>query len=153
MSASGAGGDRVRSLFDRAANADSLGGVIFQGIGAILLAIGTAVASGVLTVADVVIVPVQALTNAAAALVGAIFGGAAFIIDAGALSTGISIGPGGQFALGPFSFALGVGAVLLALFVVNAYVSDDRTGNIIPGVPFDVPTPGFQGPEEDEEGG
>jgi len=151
MSASGAGGSRVRRLFDRAASADSLAGVIFQGLGAVLLAVGTAIASGVLTVADVVIVPLSALTTAAGQLIDAIFGGAARIIDFGALATALSIGPGGMFNLGPFSFALGIGAVLLGLYVVTAYLSEEPTGNFVPGIPFDVPTPGFTGPEEDDE--
>jgi len=151
MSASGAGGSRVRRLFDRAASADSLAGVIFQGLGAVLLAVGTAIASGVLTIADVVIVPLSALTNAAGQLIDAIFGGAARIIDFGALATALSIGPDGMFNLGPFSFALGIASVLLGLFVVTAYLSEEPTGNFVPGVPFDIPTPGFVGPEEDDE--
>lgn len=151
MSASGAGGSRVTALFDRAANANSLAGIIFQGIGAVFLAIGTAIASGILTVADVVIIPLTALTNAAGDLVNAIFGGSAQIIQFGALASAISIGPNGLFNLGPFSFVLGVGVVLLALYVVTAYLSEDATGNFVPGIPFDIPTPGFLGPEEEEE--
>jgi hypothetical protein len=152
MSASGgAGGSRVRRLFRQAADAGSLGAVLFRGIGATLLAVGTALASGVLTIADVIIVPLSALTDAASALVGAIFGGAAFIIESGAAATGISIGPGGTFNLGPLTFALGIGAVLLALYLVTAYVSEEPTGNFVPGIPFDAPTPGLDGPEEDDE--
>jgi len=152
MSASGgAGGTRVRRLFERASSADSLAEVIFTGIGAVLLSIGTVLASGVLTVADVIIVPLQTLTTNAGELLDAIFGGAAQIIDLGALSTALSIGPGGRFNLGPLSFALGIGAVLLGLYVVNAYRSEESTGNFAPGIPFDIPTPGFTGPEEDEE--
>jgi len=152
MSASGgAGGSRVRRLFARAADADSLAEVIFRGLGAVILSVGTAVASGILTIADVIIVPVQTLTGAVGQLIDAIFGGAAQIIDFGAIATAISIGPGGRFNLGPLSFALGVGAVLLALYAVTAYVSEEDTGNFVPGIPFDIPTPGFGGPEEDEE--
>jgi hypothetical protein len=151
MSASGAGGSRVRRLFNRAANADSIAGILFQGIGAVFLALGTALASGVLTVADVLIVPLQALTTAAGELIGALFGGAADIIGVGALSTALSIGPGGLFNLGPFTFALGIGAVLLALYLVTAYLSEGPTGNAVPGLPFDVPTPGFEGPEEGDD--
>lgn len=146
-----AGGPRVRNLFDRAADADSLAGVIFQGIGAVLLAIGTAVASGILTVADVVLIPLGALAEAGGDLVDAIFGGSAFILEMGAIETGLSLR--GTFALGPFTFALAVGSVLLALYIVNAYVSEEPTGNFVPGIPFDIPTPGFQGPEEDKEDG
>jgi len=147
----GAGGGRVRRLFNRAASADSLAGIIFQGFGAVFLAIGTAIASGILTVADVLIIPLGALANAGGDLVSAIFGGAGQIIQLGALSTALSIGPDGAFNLGPFTFALGIGAVLLGLFVVTAYLSEDATGNFAPGIPFDVPTPGFLGPEEEEE--
>lgn len=145
------GGPRVRDLMNRAADADSLAGVIFTGLGAVLLAVGTAVASGILTVADVIIIPLSALANAAGDLVDAIFGGSALIIDAGAIETAESLR--GLFALGPFTFALAVASVLLALYVVNAYVSEEPTGNFVPGIPFDIPTPGFQGPEEDKEDG
>ncbi|WP_226010525.1 hypothetical protein [Halomicrobium salinisoli] len=146
-----AGGERVRRLFQRAADAGSLGGVIFEGIGAVLLAVGTALASGVLTIADVLIVPLSALTGAVGDLIDAIFGGAAQIIDIGALATALSIGPGGMFNLGPLTFALAIGSVLLGLYVVVAYLSEEPTGNFFPGIPFDIPTPGFTGPEEDED--
>lgn len=152
MSASGgAGGPRVQALFDRAANADSLAGLIFTGLGAVLLSVGTAMASGVLTVADVVIVPLATLTNAVGQLIDATFGGAAMIVDFGAIATALSIGPGGMFNLGPFSFALGIGAVLLALYVLRAYISEEPTSNFFPGLPFDVPTPFLTGPEEDDK--
>lgn len=153
MSASGAGGSRVQDLFERASSADSLAEVIFTGIGAVLLSVGTAIASGVLTIADVIIVPVGALTAAVGDLIDAIFGGAAQILNVGAITTALSISPDGQFNLGPFTFALAAGAVLLALYVVNAYVSEESTGNFVPGIPFDIPTPGFTGPEEDSEDG
>ncbi|MFC6757889.1 MULTISPECIES: hypothetical protein [Haloarcula] len=151
MSASGAGGGRVSDLFDRAAEADNLASIIIQGFGAVFLAIGSAIASGIITVADVIIIPLSALANAGGDLVGAIFGGAGQIIEFGALATALSIGPDGAFNIGPFTFALGVGAVLLALWLVTAYVSEDSTGNFVPGIPFDIPTPGFTGPEEEEE--
>jgi hypothetical protein len=150
---SAAGGPRVRDLFNRARNAGSLGAVIFNGLGAILLAIGTGIASGILTIADVVIIPLSALANAAGQLVAAIFGGAAGIIQIGAQTTGVSISPEGMFNVGPFTFALGVGAVLLALYVVVAFLSEEDTGNFVPGIPFDIPTPGFTGPEEESEDG
>jgi hypothetical protein len=148
-----AGGPRVQELFDRARDAGSLGAVIFNGLGAIFFAIGGAIASGILTVADVIIIPLSALANAAGQMVNAIFGGAAFIIQIGAQTTGVSIQPGAMFDVGPFTFALGIGAVLLALYLVTAYVSEEPTGNFVPGLPFDIPTPGFGGPEEDDDEG
>ncbi|QLH83225.1 hypothetical protein [Halosimplex pelagicum] len=150
---SAAGGPRVRRLFNRAAEAGDLRTVIFRGIGAVLFAGGSAVASGVLTVADLIIIPVSAMATASGELVSAIFGGSAQIINVGAIATALSIGPGGMFNLGPLTFALGFGAVLLALYLVVAYLSEDPTGNFVPGIPFDIPTPGFAGPEEDDEDG
>lgn len=146
-----AGGERVRRLFEDAANAGSLAGVIFRGIGGILLAIGTAIASGVLTFADLFIVPMSALIGAAGDLINATLGGAAQIISVGAISSALSIGPGGMFNVGPLSFALGIGSALLGLYVVASYLGLPATGNFSLGIPFDVPTPGFGGPEEDTE--
>jgi hypothetical protein len=149
MSASGAGGPRVRRLFRRAAETDNIGQAIFRGIVAVVGAIGTALASGILTLADLLIIPAQALGINLGALVDAIFGGAAFIIRAGAAATGISIGPNGLFA-SPLSFALAVGAVLLALYLVVRYLALPETGNLIAGLPFDFPSPGIEDPEEEE---
>jgi hypothetical protein len=151
VSASGAGGPRVRRLFRRAAEADDLSGILFQGIGAVVFAIGSALASGVLTLADIIIVPMQALTTAVGDLINAIFGGAADIIGAGAVASATSLL--GRFNIGPFTFALGIASVLLGLLAVNAYLSYERTGNVAIGLPFDVPTPGVEGPEEEEPEG
>lgn len=153
MSASGAGGPRVQRLFERAASADSLGGVIFQGIGAILLAIGTGIASGVLTIADLVIVPAQALIQAGADLIDAVFGGAATIIDFGAIGTAISIGPDGLFNLGPLSFALGIGAALLGLYLIIQFAQQRVTGDsfLAGGLGPDLPFFGVTEEGEEEE--
>jgi len=148
-----AGGSRTQRLFNRASSADSLAEVIFTGIGAVLFAIGSAIAAGILTVADLITVPLSALATAAGELVSAIFGGAAFVIRIGAQTTGLSIAPGSMFDVGPLTLALAVASVLLALYIVNAYVSEEPTGNFVPGIPFDIPTPGFTGPEEDDDTG
>lgn len=148
--ATGAGGPRVRRLFERALKADSIGAVIFQVIGTAFFAVGTAIASGILTIADVVIIPLQALTAAVGSLIAAIFGGAASIINLGAIASALSIGPGGRFA-SPISYILAIGIVLGALYLVRAYTSEEPTSNFFPGVPFDPPTPGLLDPEEDDE--
>jgi len=54
----------TRELLDRAANADDLQGLLKQGIGGTLLAIATALISGILTVADVFLVPMRAADSA-----------------------------------------------------------------------------------------
>jgi len=148
MSASG--DDRVWRLFAMA-EGRSLASIILQAFGTVFLGIGTALTTGIVTVADVFIIPLGELTQGAGNLIGSIFGGSALIIDFGALATALSIGPDGAFNVGPFTFALGIGAALLGFYLIIAYLSEDSSGNFVPGIPFDLPTPGFIGPEEEEE--
>ncbi len=53
----------------------------------------------------------------------------------------------GPFNVGPFSFALAIISVLLGLLVLAYYRDEEPTGNLIPGLPTDVPFIG-----ETEEG-
>jgi hypothetical protein len=146
-----AGGDRVRDLFRRAADAGSLGVIIFRGMGAILLAVASVLVTGLFTIADVVVRPLQALIGGVSGLIGSLFGGTILIIDTSAITTALSLGPGGRFAVGPLTFALGIASILLVFVAVNLYLSEPETGNFAIGLPFDIPTPFFQGPEEDNE--
>jgi len=151
MSASGAGGPRVRRLFDRAKNAGSIGGVIFQGLSAILLAIGGALASGIFTMADIFILPMQAFASGAANLTESVLGAFGIVIDFGAIASARSIGPGGLFA-SPLSLPLAVGIILLSAYLVVAYTSEEATTSFFPliGSGFDPPTPGWTDAEEEE---
>jgi hypothetical protein len=149
MSASGAGGPRVRRLFDRAKNAGSIGGVIFQGLSAILLAIGGALASGVFTLADIFILPAQAFATGAAGFVESFLGSFGIVIDFGAIASARSIGPGGLFA-SPLSLPIGFGIIALSGYVIIAFVSEEETTNFFPlvGSGLDIPTPGVEDSEE-----
>jgi hypothetical protein len=151
MSASGAGGPRVRRLFERAKNAGSITGVIFQGASAILLAIGGAIASGVLTVADVFILPLQAFASGAAGFVESFLGAFGVVVDFGAVASAESIGPDGLLA-SPLSLPIAFGIIGLSAYVIIAFVSEEETTNFFPlvGSGFDVPTPGFQDAEEED---
>lgn len=150
MSASGGGSglsQRVSDLFDRAGRADSLADIMVNGIGAILFAFAAILIEGSFTVAEIIILPAAALGEALADLAIALFGSPARIIIAGAQATAQSLV--GQFNVGPLTFALGVGAVLLALYLIQAFRSEEETANIIIGSGIDIPTPGFEGPEEE----
>lgn len=150
MSASGAGGDRVRRLFASAADAGSIGAILFRGLGGILLAVGTAIASGILTLADVFIIPTQNFIQASGNLLTAFFGGAANIVGLGAAGSGQSVGPGGLFA-SPLSFPIAIGIVLLGFYLLLAFISEEDTTNFFPliGTGLDIPTPGFADSEEE----
>ena len=134
-------------LFDRAKNASNLQSLLKQGIGGAILSVFFGITSGVLSLADVVIKPVNALGTAVGNLTTAIFGGPADIILAGVEATAQSIL--GPFNVGPFSFALAIGAVLAGLYLVGRYRGEDETGNFLVGLPIDIP---FVGQEEEGEG-
>lgn len=140
-----ASGSTVDSLFDRASNT-TIAGAITTAVGVFILAPVRAFAEIVFAVSGVLTDPVGALTNAASALINAIFGGAAYIIGEGAATSARNLG-----IFGAVAFIVAIAIVLGALWLVNAYVSEESTGNIIPGIPFDIPTPGFGGPEEEDE--
>jgi len=89
----------------------------------------------------------EALLASLGDLVVAFFGeGAAGIVEAGAEATQTSLQ--GQYSVGPLTFALAIGSVLLGLYVIAQYRDEEDTGNLIPGLPFDVP---FIGEEEEDE--
>lgn len=123
-------------LLDRAQGKD-LGELLRQGFGGVLLALATASISGILSIADLVIKPADAFANALAQLTIAAFGSPARIIIAGANETVRSIT--GPFGVGPLTFALGIAAVLAGLWVIGQYRQETETGNLILGLPFDVP--------------
>lgn len=152
MAPSGAYSERVRELFRQAAEAGSIGGVLFRGIGAVLLAIGSALASGILTLADVFIIPTQAFITEIGGLIESLIGGAATIVDFGAIASALSIGPGGLFA-SPLSFIFGIAIILGGIWLLLAFISEEPTTNFLPliGTGFDVPTPGFTDAEEDDK--
>lgn len=148
--APGAYSERVRDLFRQAAEAGSIGGVLFRGIAAVILAIGAALSSGILTIADVVIIPLQTITREVGGLIESVFGGAGLIIDFGAIASAVSIGPDGLFA-SPLSFIFAFAIVLGALYLLRAYVSEEPTSSFFPGLPFDPPSPLLTDPEEDDK--
>lgn len=124
----------------------SLESLIRQGLGGALLGVATMVISGVISAGEVVTKPLDALGVALSDLTMAIFGAPADILIAGADESARSLGAG--WSLGPFTFAFAVVAVLAALWIVGRYRDEEETGNIVPGLPFDVPFIG-----ESEEAG
>lgn len=137
----------AQDLLNRAKNATDLQALLKQGIGGSILAVFFGITSGILSLADLVIKPVDSFATALGDLVTAIIGGPAEIVYAGVTATAESIL--GPFNLGPFSFALAIGSVLLGLLVLSYYRDEEETGNLIPGLPTDVP---FIGETEEGEG-
>ena len=133
-------------LLDRAKGADDLGGLVKQGVGGTLLAMSTAIISGILSLNDVVTEPLDALAGALAELTVALFGSPAEIVFAGAQATAESLL--GPFNVGPLTWALGIGSVLAGLWIIGRFRDEEETGNLIPGLPFDIP---FIGEEEEAD--
>lgn len=134
-------------LIDEAADAGTLENLLQRGIGGTMLAFSVVVIDIIVTAGQVVVQPMSALAGALAVNVDAMFGGPAEVILAGVEATAASIL--GPFNLGPLSLALAVASVLAAFWVIAVYRDEEDTGNLIPGLPFDVPFIGEQ--EEDED--
>lgn len=138
-------------LLDRATG-KSLRDVIATGIGGTLLAISASLISGILSIADLFIKPTQSLGAALGQIVNAFFVAPLEIIIQGAQTSAESLSPGAAFDLGPFTLSLAIVSVLIALYIVAAYLQEDETSNVIPGAPFDISLPFFREEEGDERG-
>ncbi|KOX92816.1 hypothetical protein AMS69_10165 [Haloarcula rubripromontorii] len=55
----------------------------------------------------------------------------------------------GETLAGTLAFPITVGIVMLALYLVVRYLREDETGDVLPGLPIDVPTDIFGVEEED----
>lgn len=159
MSASG-DDSGVLPIIQDARGFDSIGAILFGGIGGIFLAFAQQIIATVRAVFNLFIVPLQTMASVVGQFLIALFGGVADIIGQGAATTIVSIAPGGAFAFGPLTFAEGIGAAALGLFVVALLISQNITSNVIPGLLVDIPfigrfaeTPEQEEPVEgDEEG-
>lgn len=136
----------------REAEGKTLGETLQNGIAGILLGIAASIISGILTVADLVIIPANALANALPNVVDAFIVEPLRIIEQGAQTSAISLMPGSTFAVGPFTLAFGIIAVLAAYWILSKYLQEDETSNVIPAAPFDISLPWFSEEEGNEEG-
>lgn len=152
MSSSGDISSRTQRLFERASQETRLLGVIFTGLSAVLFAIADGAAGIALTIGDLFIRPGQAFAGSIASFIEGLFGGAGTILNVGAITTALSIGPDGLFNVGPATFALAIVSVAAGYYVIALYLARDDTGNVFFGLPIDLPTPGFEDPEEGTEG-
>jgi hypothetical protein len=55
----------------------------------------------------------------------------------------------GETLAGTLAFPITVGIVMFALYLVVRYLREDETGDVLPGLPIDVPTDIFGVEEED----
>ncbi|WP_420182836.1 hypothetical protein ACNO8S_16240 (plasmid) [Haloarcula sp. KBTZ06] len=55
----------------------------------------------------------------------------------------------GETLAGTLAFPITVGIVMFALYMVVRYLREDETGDVLPGLPIDVPTDIFGVEEED----
>ena len=136
---------RSQDLLAQAGRAKDLATILKKGFGGIMLAVSSSIVGIILSGAEVAIQPMYAMAGALADLAVAIFGSPAEIVIASATATAASLT--GQFNVGPFTLMLGVGSVLGALWLIGRYRDEEETGNLVPGLPFDLPFIG-----ESEEG-
>lgn len=137
-----------QDIFSRARSV-GLPQVVSGGIGGIWLALYLAGIDFIQAAANLIILPVEAVGINASNVVQAFIGGAARIIQQGAITAQQSLLPGQVWAIGPFSFAISVGAIGIALYVMAELLSLEPTSDTIPFTFTDLP---FLGVDEEEEG-
>jgi hypothetical protein len=126
--------------------------VVFLGIGSVLLAVATALASGILTIADVPIKILQGFASGGGQFVNNLLGGFGIVIGSGAAGSASAIGPNTPFAL--FGLPIAAGLIGLTGYIYAAYAAEERTTNFFPLIGtggWDIPTPFFE--DAEEEGG
>lgn len=136
-------------IIARARSYPGLGALLFGGIGGVLLAGFEQTIAFILTASRFFLTPLQVFTEQLGRVIISFVGGGADIILAGVGTSVSSLAPGGQFALGPFTFAEAIGAAALGLGVMAFVLSLSPTSDLIPFSFTDVPGP--LGIDEDEE--
>jgi len=94
--------------------------------------------------------PFSSAGEAVGALLTGLFQAPGDLLDAGAdiSEQALRVALGETFA-GILAFPVTVGLVMLGLYLIVLYLREDETGNVLPGVPVDVPTSIFGTTEED----
>lgn len=134
------------SILDRVAG-KTIEEVAKQGFSGVIMAIGVSVISGVLSIGELLTSPIDALTRVFGQVIQSFFVTPLSIIAEAALASAQSVGPGGEWTIGPFTLLLGLVTVLAFFWILARYLSEDETSNVAPGLPFDL---GFW-PFRDEE--
>lgn len=140
------GDSRVQAAFERASESESLAESLRLGISAVFTAIGAVFTTGVFTLADLWILPAQALADVTAFGVEVIFGSPLGVIFAGAQETMESLT--GGWSLGPFTLPFAVAIVLFTFWIVYQSIQEPESSNIFPIGVTDIP---FVGTEEEGE--
>ncbi|MFC7077872.1 hypothetical protein [Haloarcula halophila] len=139
----------ARQLIARARDTDNLGTTIVGGIGGTFLAVFYSGIDLIQAIVNLLVLPLEALGTNAAANVTALVGGAARIVQQGALTTQQSILPGQAWAVGPLTFGFSIAATGAGLFIMSEILARAPTSDLIPFTFTDVP---FVGVDEEEEG-
>lgn len=133
MSASGSGIPSTTDLLDRA-RGRGLTGIAKQGLGSWILAIITAGVTGLQSVLQLLLVPVDLILELADASVAAFFLEPFGIVSTGAATTAAAVSEFGIFGL-----LVAVSTVLATLWIIIQYLQEQPTTDVpIPGLSFDV---------------
>ena len=109
-----------------------------------------AVADVIYAVANFFSQPFNTAGDAIGALLEGLFEAPANLLIAGAeISEGALRAVLGETLAGFLAFPATVGLVVFGLYLVVRYLREDETGDVLPGVPIDVPTDIFGVEEED----
>jgi hypothetical protein len=72
-------------------------------------------------------------------LIDGLFSQPGRILAAGGAETASSLQQGVWAQFGPLTYPIAVGVIVLSAYIVASYTAEEETGNLIPGLPMDVP--------------
>ncbi|WP_231183506.1 hypothetical protein [Haladaptatus sp. DYF46] len=88
---------------------------------------------------DVPIAIFDSFAEGAGILIGGFLEPPGKILSAGGQQSAYTLQNGVWAQFGPFTYIIAVGVVVGGAFVVARYTAEEETGNLVPGIPFDVP--------------
>lgn len=146
MSASGSGLPSASNLLDRA-RGRGLTSIAKQGLGSWVLAVITAGVTGLQSLLQLLLVPVDLMVELANASVAAFFLELFGIVTSGASTTAAAVSDFGIFGL-----LVAVGIVLATIYIIAQFLEREDTTDVpIPGFIVDPPLPGIGVDEEEQE--
>ncbi|MCO8254543.1 hypothetical protein NKF26_12090 [Haladaptatus sp. AB618] len=89
--------------------------------------------------ADVPIAIFQGFSESAKLLISGFLQSPGKILTAGAQQSAYTLQNGVWAQFGPLTYVLAVAVVVGSALIVARYTAEEETGNLIPGIPFDVP--------------
>jgi len=140
--------DQVESFSD---TYDGLSGALVSGVGGVIAAVFISMVWVIEGIRSLLVDPILGLVGNVGDLTDALFGGVIRILNQTATTAVLSVAPGQTWAIGPFTWLLGVAVFGISLYMLSQILALAPTSNLVPGTFTDYPIIGVDERQEGEE--